>query len=188
MLAPVRIAAPDDPVVSLAAVKRHLRVDFDDDNLVLEALRDAATDHLDGWGGILGRALVRQTWRQDFGGFHACEKLRLPLVPVMSVDSVKYYDGDNEQQDLADSVWQILTDALGPYLALKPDQTWPSTYSRADAVSVTFVAGYGDGEDVPHALQVAILTHTKMQYDPSTAEALKPLYDALVGLYHRPKL
>jgi len=189
MHAPVRTVAPAEKVVTLGAVKQHLRVDFADDDALIEALIQAAIDHLDGWGGILGRALVNQTWRQDFGGFYACEKLRLPLVPVTEAPTVTYYDSNNAQQTLSDTHWQVLTDALGPYVALKPDQSWPSSYSRADAVSVTFVAGYGAaGADVPVALQVAIMTHVKMNYDPESRETLQPMFDALVGPYRRFKL
>jgi len=188
MLAPVRTVAPAEKVVSLDAVKLHLRVDHTDDDAVISALIDAAIDHLDGWGGILGRALVNQTWRQDFGGF-VCDRLRLPLVPVTSAPTITYYDSQNAQETLADSYWQVLTDALGPYVALKPGQSWPSSYSRADAVSVTFVAGYGPtGADVPHALQVAIMTHVAINYDPESRETLQPLFDALVRLYVRWKL
>jgi uncharacterized phiE125 gp8 family phage protein len=189
MLAPVRIAAPVAPVVSLAAVKQHLRVDFEDDNTVLEALRDAAIDHLDGWSGILGRALVNQTWRQDFDRFSSCDPMRLPLVPVTAAPTVTYYDDDNVQQTLADSYWQVLTDELGPFIALKPGQSWPSSYSRADAVSIDFVAGYGAADtDVPVALQVAVMTHVKMNYDPASRETLEPMFKALVGPYIRFKL
>lgn len=189
MLAPVRTAAPAQPVVTLDAVKQHLRVDFNDDDTVIMALIQAAIDHLDGWSGILGRALVNQTWRQDFGGFYACEKLRLPLVPVTAAPTVKYFDGENAEQTLPDTYWQVLTDELGPYVALKPGQAWPTVYSRPDAVSVTFVAGYGAaGADVPSALQVAIMTHVKMSYDPASRETLQPLFDSLTGHYIRFKL
>lgn len=186
MLAPVRTVAPANPVVTLEAAKLHLRVDHSDDDGVITALVGAATDHLDGWGGILGRALVNQTWRQDFGGFYACEKLRLPLVPVIAAPTVAYFDDDNVSQTLSDTVWQVLTDALGPYVALKPGQSWPTVYSRPDAVSVTFVAGYGaEGTYVPEALRVAVLTHVKMSYDPDSRDVLQPMFDALTNPYRR---
>jgi hypothetical protein len=57
-------------------VKLHCRVDFDDDDLLLEALIGAATAHLEK---VLDIAIVTQSWRQDFGNF-SC--LRLPKDPV----------------------------------------------------------------------------------------------------------
>src|SRR5690606_12599307 len=98
MLAPVRTVAPATMPVSLAEAKAHLRVDHDDQDDLITAQIKAATAYLDGWSGILGRALVTQTWRQDFAGFG--DRLPLPLVPVTAIDSVSYFDGDNVHQTL----------------------------------------------------------------------------------------
>jgi uncharacterized phiE125 gp8 family phage protein len=155
MLAPVRTVAPETDPVTWPEADVHLRLDGDTtEQAFVESLIAAAAAHLDGWSGVLGRALVTQSWRQDFAGF-GC--LRLPLAPVSSITSVTYYDGDNAQQTLATSVYQLLTDARGPLVDLKPDQDWPATYTRPEAVSVTYVAGYGAAADVPAAIRAAIL-------------------------------
>lgn len=188
MLAPVRTSAASETPVSLAEAKAHLRVDHTDDNTLITALINAATDHLDGWSGVLGRALVTQTWRQDFGSFTG--KLRLPLKPVASVSGVTYYDTDNAQQTLATSVYELLTDDAGPYLALKVDQTWPGTESRAAAVSVTFVAGVA-AADVPAAIKAAMLLMIGHLYENREAVAegsfaVMPMaVDALIAPYRR---
>lgn len=153
MLAPVRTVAPADTPVSLAEAKAHLRVEHSDDDEMILTLIEAATGHLDGWSGILGRALVTQTWRQDFGSF-GCG-LRLALAPVASVSSVTYYDGANASQTLADTVYSKFVDARGPYLGLAPDQSWPGTFSRPDAVRVTYVCGVA-AADVPARIKVVI--------------------------------
>ena len=168
MLSPVRTVAPESTPVSLAEVKEHCRVDGTDSDPVLTALLNAAVSHLDGWTGILGRALVTQTWRQDFCGFTG--QLRLPLWPVASVTSVSYYDADNALvAALSSDVWVLRHDSLGAYVELKPDQSWPSSYSRPDAVSVTFVAGT-DAASVPAALKVAIIFRVKADFDPPSSE------------------
>ncbi|PLX37002.1 MAG: hypothetical protein C0605_08005 [Hyphomicrobiales bacterium] len=155
MLAPVRTAAPETTPVDLDAVKKHCRVDFADDDNLLAALIAAATDHLDGYAGILGRALITQTWQQDFAGFD--DVMRLPLAPCQSISAVSYYDGDNAEQTLNSSIYALRADALGPYMTLAPDQSWPGTYNREDAVSITYVAGYGAAAAVPQAIKQAIL-------------------------------
>lgn len=139
MLAPVRTIAPATEPVTLEEAKAHCRVEHTADDTLITGLIAAATGHLDGWSGILGRCLITQTWRQDFGGF-AC-KLRLPLGPAASIASITYYDGDNAQQTLDAEAYGLFVDAAGPYAALKPDQVWPGCYSRRDAVSVTYVCG-----------------------------------------------
>lgn len=153
MLAPVRITAPVLTPITLAEAKAHLRVVGATDDDIITSLIAAATEYLDGWSGVLGRALVTQTWRQDYSGF--CDKLRLPLAPVVSISSVKYFDGSNIEQTLADTAYQLLVDGLGPYVALKSDQSWPAYYGRANAVSITFVAGSAP-EGVPSQIKAAI--------------------------------
>ncbi len=156
MLAPVRTEAPAVDPVSWEDADSHLRLDGDtSEQTLVEAYIAAATAQLDGWTGILGRALITQTWRQDFDGFAHC--MRLPLAPVQSISEITYYDSDNASQTLATSVYQLFTDMRSPLIGLKPDQTWPGTYTRPDAVSVTFVAGYGDAADVPRPIRQAIL-------------------------------
>jgi uncharacterized phiE125 gp8 family phage protein len=151
---------------------QQLRLDAsEDDRVFVESLIAAATELLDGRRGTLGKALLTQTWRQDFSGFADCPGsgsgtgLRLPLEPVASVSSVTYYDGDNVSQTLSADVWRLLVDAGGPYLARKPDQVWPATYARVDAVSVTFVAGYGAAADVPKPIRQAILLYVGAWYE-----------------------
>ncbi|MEW9838232.1 head-tail connector protein [Mesorhizobium marinum] len=178
MLAPVRTEAPSDTPVSFNEVKAHCRVDDNSSDAVLTVLLNAAVDHLDGWSGILGRCIVTQTWRQDFAAF-AC--LRLPLGPVASVSEVKYFDADGVQQTLSTDVYQLLTDARGPYLDLKPGQSWPGTYSRPDAVSVTFVAGMAAAA-VPGAIKAAILLLVSHWNENREAVAEGAMFEVPLGV------
>lgn len=179
MFAPILVTAPATQPVTLAEAKLHCRVDHTDDDALIEGLIAAATGHLDGWTGILGRAIITQTWRQDFPGF-GC-KLRLPLAPAASISAVTYHDGDNAEQTLDDAVYGLFIDAAGPYVALRPDQTWPGAYNRPDAVSVEYVAG---ADDVLPAIKAAILLligHWYVNRDddvpepPAIARLLRPL-------------
>lgn len=154
MLHPVRTAAPEEFPVSLDEVKAHCRVDGNDSDAVLSAYLAAAVDHLDGYAGVLGRALVTQTWRQDFCGFSSV--MRLAVWPVGEISSITYFDAENVSQTLDASIYMNLEDARGAFVTLKPDQVWPSSYRRPDAVSVTFVAGT-EADEVPAAIKVAIL-------------------------------
>jgi uncharacterized phiE125 gp8 family phage protein len=79
---PVLVTAPTTPVVALADLKAHLRVDHLDDDSVITSLEAAAVAHLDGWTGILGRAIRPQVWRQDFT---AGEPVRLAMPDVTSI-------------------------------------------------------------------------------------------------------
>ncbi|WP_310419720.1 head-tail connector protein [Mycoplana sp. BE70] len=153
MLAPVRTSAPASTPVSLVEAKASLRVDFSDDDDLITSLIAAAVNHFDGWSGTLGRALVTQSWRQDFGRLGV---MRLPVGPVASIAKIEYFDGDNVVQTVADTVYTLRTDAVGSYVDLAPDQAWPTTHTRPDAVSVTYVAGTA-AADVPAAIKTALL-------------------------------
>lgn len=188
MFAPVRTSAPATTPVSLTEVKAHCRVDGTDSDAVLTILLNAAVDHLDGWTGILGRALVTQTWRQDYCAFFT--PLRLAVGPVASVTSVTYYDADNVQQTLADTVYALRYDALGAHIDLKVDQVWPGIYARADAISVTYVAGTA-AADVPASIKAAILllvSHWNENREAVTEGAMSELplgVDRLIGTHRR---
>lgn len=151
---PVIVTPPTDPIITPAVAKAHLRVDHSSEDDLITSLVAAAVGYLDGPTGILGRALATQTWRQDFEEW---DDLYLPLLPVQSVSSVKYYDVDNVLRTLDTSVYTTTTEAAGLEIDLKFGQTWPITYQREDAIQVQFVAGYGAASAVPAAIKSAIL-------------------------------
>ena len=163
MLAPVRTVAPVEPLLPLADAKAHLRVDHADEDELISGLIAAAEAHLDGYSGILGRALITQTWAVEFPTF--ASRLDLPLGPLQSA-TIQYYDSTNVLQTLSTSVYAVLTDGLGPYVSLKYNQQWPQTYTRDDAVKVTWVAGYGSAPaSVPAAIRSAMLLLVSHWYD-----------------------
>lgn len=189
MLAPVRTVAPINMPVSLAEAKAHLRLDHDDQDDLISAQIRAATAWLDGWSGILGRALITQTWRQEFGRF--ADHLPLPLAPVTAIDSVSYFDAGNVQQTLDTGVYDLFADARGAYVTLRPGQSWPATFRRTDAVSVTFTAGYGAAADVPEPICQAILLIVQRLFDGADTEidiAIERTVHALIAPYRKSPL
>ena len=173
----VRVTPPAKSVISLEDAKDRINVQHTDKDSDIQLCIDAATAYLDGRDGVLGRAMITQTWRVDgfnfwddttrgdplyYGAYgnqavFGPQQLRLSPVPVASIVDVKYYDKDNVQQTLAPQTYQLLSDGLSSYVALAPGQTWPSVYWRRDAVTVTFVAGYGPNpSDVPASLRMAV--------------------------------
>lgn len=157
MIEPALVTAPAETPVTLAEVKVSRRRDDSDEDALLTSFIAAATAHLDGWSGILGRALVSQIWRQDLPGFPASGRILLPLGALISITSVSYYDGLNASQTLAAASYSAHQTARGPELGLVSGAAWPATYDRPDAVRVTWVCGYGAAADVPTAIKQAIL-------------------------------
>ena len=199
---PVLSSPPDLPVVSLAEAKVHLRVDHDDDDVLIEGLVRAATEHLDGWTGILGRCLVEQTWRQDFDGF--TRELCLPLGPVIAVTSITWRNAAGNLATVPPSAYDLRTDAGGRSLVrFDNDFTFPSGLHESRAVVVNYRAGYEtipaqEGPPVvtakvtvPEPLRVAILLLAGHWYQnreatiPAAINELPFAVDALIAPYRR---
>lgn len=157
MLKPVRTVAPATALLTTGEAKAHLRVDHSDEDTFIDFLVEAATSYLDGYSGILGRALITQTWKVELEEFED-DEVCLPLGNLVSVTSVKYYDLSNTQQTLSTSVYGAYTDDSGPYIEVKAGQVWPQVYDREDAIEIIWQAGYGTTTaSVPAAIRAGAL-------------------------------
>jgi uncharacterized phiE125 gp8 family phage protein len=155
MFAPRLETPPAAMPVSLADAKQHLRVLHSEDDLLITGLIAAATSHLDGWTGILGRALVTQTWSQGFAAF--APRLDLPVGPVASVVSLRYVNAAGALETAPAALYDLLEDARGAYILLKSGEAWPEANPRAaQPVVATYVAGQ-PAADVPPAIRAALL-------------------------------
>jgi uncharacterized phiE125 gp8 family phage protein len=163
-LTPTRTVAPAATPISVSEAKTHMGLDHSEHDTRIGVCIDAVTAHLDGTAGILGRALVTQTWKQEWDEFPDGRRIYLPLCPVASVTTVKYYDEDNVQRTLDSSLYGVFTTDWGTFVELKVDEDWPDTYERTDAVEVIFVAGYGVAAAVPAAIRQAMLMMTEDLY------------------------
>lgn len=192
MLRPVRTAAPPAlTLVTLADAKLHSHIDSSDEDALLTALIGAAEAHLDGYGGILGRALLTQTWERKFACFE--HMMRLPVGIASEIVGIAYFDANNAPQTLSASIYELLTDEIGSYVGLKPYQQWPSAYRRSDAVAVTWKAGYGATAatvpaDIIAAMKLLIghlFENRETVVIGETAIVLPLAADVLLGKYRR---
>lgn len=156
MILPTLVTAPASPIISLADLKAHCRVDFDDDNAVLEAFEVAAVAHLDGWTGLLGRCLVTQTWQVAFEGWSGLGCLRLPFPNTSSV-VVSYFDADDVEQTVSNSLYSVHETSTGSVVRFSDSFSNPAVYSdRVDGVRVAQTCGFGAVDAVPGPLKTAI--------------------------------
>lgn len=156
MFRPVRTVAPASEPITRDLAKSHLAVDFDDDDDLIDTYIAAVIDHLDGHNGILGRAMINQTWEQKYGGFSQC--MRLPFPDVSSV-TVSYLDAEGEEQAVSSSLYELLEDETSAYIRFKNSFSAPVLDDdTAQPVTVSMVTGYGaSAAAVPAGLRAGLL-------------------------------
>ena len=149
------VAATAYPV-SLVEAKAHLRVDIADDDTLISSLISAATDFCEMY---TQRSLVTRTYRADLPGFW---RGQLPMRPIIAISSYKYYDTSSPEAltTWAASNYQLVSGILHYTEAA----SFPSWAYRADAIQITYTAGYAPtsspevaAESVPTAIKSAIL-------------------------------
>lgn len=143
------VTPPVESPVSLDEARAHCRADSADDTM-LQVYLDAAVAHVDGAEGVLGRALVTQTW--DYKLECLPDEIRVPLPTLQTVTSLKYYDTDGVEQTWDSSNYYVSGQRIVPVDA------WPDyDTGRPNPITVRFVAGYGLATAVPAAIKAAIL-------------------------------
>ena len=136
----------DSNFVTLAELKDHCRVDFADDDALLETYKLAAIAHAENF---INRPIVDRQVTEAVGCF--AETIPLKTAEVQSVDEITYFDADNQAQILDPSAYvlQGFTD-----FDVKIASPLPETAPRGDAVRIALSAGM---VAVPASLRAAIL-------------------------------
>lgn len=176
-----RTTAPAAYPITLDEAKAQCAVLHSDEDALIASYIAAATGYLDGFNGILGKCMITQEWALTLPAFPSV--VVLPLQPVQSVVSITYLD-DNEALQTLDSAEYRLFDRC-----IEAVNSWPSTASRSDAVTVTFSAGYGAPSDVPEPLRAVVLLMVRFLYDNrGDLPAEIPLAVKVLAAPHRAQL
>jgi uncharacterized phiE125 gp8 family phage protein len=127
--------------VSLQLLRQHCRVVASDEDELLRSYLKAARELVESESGL---TLVRKTARELRSDWPCHRVLELTAWPIISVTSVKYLDGLEQEQTLDPST-QYRSSTLGrpAYLSLAPTASWPSVVlDRADAIRIEYECGY----------------------------------------------
>ena len=153
--APSVTVQPAEEPITLTEAKLHLRVDYDEDDALIEALIMAARERAEGH---MWRALITQTLNVRLDSWPCHEFLFLPRPRLQSVSSVQYTDDLGATATFASSNYIVSTASEPGVIALKDNAEWPTaTLQVIDGISVTYVAGYGVAADVPAIIKQALL-------------------------------
>lgn len=135
--------------VTLEEAKAHLRVYTADDDVYISALIPAAREMAEG---RLSRTIRQRTRSVNFRDWH--DNFVLPKPPFISIDTINYADENGQIQTLDGAAYYVAAqdeDAPG-LVEFVPGTALPQLYARRRPITVSYLAGYAEGE-VPAAIR-----------------------------------
>lgn len=192
-----------EPIQRDELVKLDLKLSDDtiEDDL-LDIYIQAAREYVED---ITGRSLITQTRvvkldyfpPAPYGALEVYFESPEPWWPTITLthgrvqdDSVviKYFDTDDVEQTLSTSEYWV--DTHGDIARVIAKNTWPNTYCRPNAVTIEYVAGYGDAPgDVPAAIRRACLLmvghfyENRQEVTPFNVKQIPAGVDTLLASY-----
>jgi uncharacterized phiE125 gp8 family phage protein len=148
--------------IDVDAAKAHLNVDFDDDDALIADQVKAAQDRIEAH---LGRPLTDRVLELTLGAFpYRAGVIKLPLLGITAIGSLKYTDVAGAEQTLISSSYRW--SAADPERILPAfGAEWPSSVAcDPGALRIRFNAGYAAGE-CPSALVEALKRLTAYLYE-----------------------
>lgn len=145
----VVVVTAAEPVLSLDEVKQHLVVEHNEDDALIFGMAEAATAHIDGPDGWLGRSLGEQVLDAYLEAPTFDRVLCLPYPPVVSVTSIEARRDDGWQLVAADQY-----DVRGAEVWRMRSGHWPPWIDDPEAVRVRYKAGYAT---LPAPIRAALL-------------------------------
>lgn len=169
--------APSTEPVTLAEAKNHLRVDYDDDDLLIAMLIGAARRYAETY---TARSFITQKWRLVLDSFPGPSLIGVPYgVPyslpahaillergiVQSIDSITYTAMDGTTQTMPSA--NYVADLSGALARITPvfGQIWPIPLPQIGSVRVDYTAGYGVASEVPEGIKQWILMRINTLYE-----------------------
>lgn len=155
------ITPPVVAPVTLAEAKLQCRIDGDEEDTLLAAYIDAATQAAEH---ELGRKLITQTWEAVYDAFNG-GAMELNAPRVQSIVSITYIAADTTTATLASSAYVLDADQPPGWVHPAAGTAWPATADAANAVRIRFTCGYGPAPaDVPANVRQWILMHIATAY------------------------
>lgn len=146
--------APNMPL-TMEEVKQYLRVEGLEDEEYLSWRMHAVREYVEEIG---NRQLLTATWALRLDCFPHCSSvIEITKCPVQSVSSITYVDPAGVTQTWAANQYQV--DRYSEPARIFPAYgvSWPDVYEQFNAVTVTFVAGYGAATAVPQSIKDLML-------------------------------
>jgi uncharacterized phiE125 gp8 family phage protein len=153
------LVAPTWEPVSLAEARAHLRVDGEDDDILISGLIAAARGLVEHH---CERAIPLQNLRLTLDSFtfrpvnpdHV--RIELPRPPLVDVTEISYVAPGGATVILDPAAYQI-SRREPALLVPAPGRCWPAVRRQLDAVTIDYSAGWPNAEAVPAPIKQAML-------------------------------
>jgi len=175
--------AASEPI-SAAEAKTFMRVSNSSEDTLIGTLIKAARQACELY---TGRALITQTWEynldrfpstraadSDWDGvregpisslFTPLDYIDIPVAPLIAVSSLKTYDDAGDATTMDAGEYIVDTRRTPGRITLARGSTWPVDLRIADAILITFTAGYGAAAAVPGPLVQAVYQATAFFFE-----------------------
>lgn len=151
------VTAPTSAPIGVRQVaKSSIVTDVDQDDILAMCI-DAAVAQFER---ETRRALMPQTWRLHLDGWPATGLITVPRPPLRSVSSIKYLDGNGDEQTLDAANYRVEAVSLAAPGRIAPayGTAWPTAREVLGSVRVEFLAGFGTkAGDVPVDIRMALI-------------------------------
>lgn len=147
--------APLIEPVTLAELKTFAKIEYDEEDILLEGFIQSARIATEKY---LGRALIQQTitMKMDYWPGVVVE---LPMPPLISITKIATLDEDDTETAYDSDNYYVVTEAIPGKLILKKSVVAPINTARDyGGFLIQYKAGYGtDGDDVPRPIREGIM-------------------------------
>lgn len=158
------LAPADIPATFLSEAKAQARISTSSEDTLIELYLASALQSVELY---TGRALIERDFLLVLDDFPCANHIEIPVGQLQSVASVQYLDTDGTLQTWDDENYTVGTVRPLGRIVKGLGVTWPFVkQSVAEAVQITFTAGYGEDEaSIPPNLRHAILLLAAHFYD-----------------------
>lgn len=150
-------------IVTLADAKTHLRVDGTDEDALIQALIDTATEQA---RQFTGRTILYGNWKTEFDFFAG--KIKLDVMPIkLASVVVKYKDSNNQEQALPSDNFFIRDPGPDAFATIEFKGSLPTVYDAPNSIWLEYNAGY---EEIPPPIKTAVLIQVGTLYENRQSE------------------
>lgn len=171
------LTQPAEEPVTLAEFKLWAKISTTADDTLIPGILEGARKNCEEY---LHRSFVTTTRELTLDAFPTDKIIELPYAKVSAINFVKYLDANGTLQTLSTDNYQAVMSSEPARIYLRG--TIPATGDYLANVQVSYDCGYGDAEDVPEVLKVAIKMMALHLYENRAATSVLNMNEVPLGV------